>query len=426
MITKIKINNFKSVQDNTLNLGRFNVFIGENGCGKSNLLEAICFASASRTNIIDDAILVSKGARVVPEQVTKSAFEDSNKKHFSVEVYDDIDRFIKYNFDNDKKLFSSWKVNATSIEFKEAIYPDAFIQDLKNYLFASGQINSTQYELNNNAIFHLNEQVISTLRDIIKFSLSSNSKKKWTEKEKNKITMQAIKSMYNERTNFYFEELSDYAIFAPENTYLRIFEEEETNKPLGIKGQGIFKLIQTFALSGNKDKFNELKKLMKLIDWFEDISIPDDLFATEARLTIKDRFLDEGIEYFDQRSSNEGFLFLLFYFSLFISDNTPEFFAIDNVDSSLNPKLCSRMIFELSKLAQKYDKQVILTTHNPAVLDGLSLENDDQRLFVVYRNGAGHTKTRRIMKPEPVPNQPAPLLSDLFMSGSIGGLPRNF
>jgi AAA15 family ATPase/GTPase len=194
------------------------------------------------------------------------------------------------------------------------------------------------------------------------------------------------------------------------------------NRPLGSKGQGVFKLVKAF----DSEKIQELKTLMNLIDWFEDFNIPQELFATEARLTIKDRFLAEGINYFDQRSSNEGFLFLMFYFSLFISADTPASFAIDNIDASLNPKLCSKLISTLSMLANKYDKQVILTTHNPAVLDGLDLSDENQRLFVVYRNKVGHTKTKRVYNPEPSENQSSPLLSDLFMAGSIGGLPKNF
>ena len=72
---------------------------------------------------------------------------------------------------------------------------------------------------------------------------------------------------------------------------------------------------------------------------------------------------------------------MLFYFGLFISEDTPPFFAIDNIDASLNPKLCRRLIKELVNLANKYDKPVIFTTHNPAILDGLNLNDDEQRLF---------------------------------------------
>lgn len=98
-------------------------------------------------------------------------------------------------------------------------------------------------------------------------------------------------------------------------------------------------------------------------------------------------------------------MFLLFYFTLFISPDTPQFFAIDNVDASLNPKVCSALMTELANLAKSHNKQVILTTHNPALLDGLDLSDDEQRLFVVYRNRRGHTKVRRVPPAEPIAGQ---------------------
>jgi AAA15 family ATPase/GTPase len=47
MIREIIIKNFKSILDHTNELGRINVFIGENGSGKSNILEAVATASAA-------------------------------------------------------------------------------------------------------------------------------------------------------------------------------------------------------------------------------------------------------------------------------------------------------------------------------------------------------------------------------------------
>ncbi|TAE05984.1 MAG: DUF2813 domain-containing protein, partial [Bacteroidetes bacterium] len=64
MLQEITIKNFKSIADDTIQLGRVNVFIGENGCGKSNILEAVGFASAININmngIIENELLVSKG-----------------------------------------------------------------------------------------------------------------------------------------------------------------------------------------------------------------------------------------------------------------------------------------------------------------------------------------------------------------------------
>jgi len=111
---------------------------------------------------------------------------------------------------------------------------------------------------------------------------------------------------------------------------------------------------------------------------------------------------------------------------LFISENTPKFFAIDNIDASLNPKLCSQLMKELVELAKKYNKQVIFTTHNPAILDGLNLDDEEQKLLVIYRNKLGHTKARYVDKPEPLEGQEPVKLSEAFLRGYIGGIPRNF
>jgi AAA15 family ATPase/GTPase len=176
----------------------------------------------------------------------------------------------------------------------------------------------------------------------------------------------------------------------------------------------------------NPNRLNQIKEKLQLIDWFRDFEVPEDLSPMQTSLPIKDKYLDIDLSYFDQRSSNEGFLFLLFYFALFISDLTPSFFAIDNIDASLNPRLCRRLMQELVELAKKHDKQVIFTTHNPAVLDGLDLDDDEQRLFAIYRNQLGHTKARRILKPEPLEGQEPVKLSEAFLRGYIGGLPKNF
>lgn len=215
-------------------------------------------------------------------------------------------------------------------------------------------------------------------------------------------------------------------IYSPENYSLRIFELEEQIQPLGIYGEGLFKLLQVLSLEDNQEKITEIKDLLRLIDWFQDFEIPRTYSEFEYKLQIKDRYLNSDLTYFDQRSSNEGFLFLLFYFTLFISDLTPKFFAIDNIDASLNPRLCRRLIQELIELAKKHDKQVIFTTHNPAVLDGLDLDDDEQRLLVISRNLLGYTKARRIFKPKPLDGQEPVKLSEAFLRGYIGGLPKNF
>ena len=219
--------------------------------------------------------------------------------------------------------------------------------------------------------------------------------------------------------------LPGFLVYSPENSALRTFQSEGQILPLGIRGEGLFAHLKALDTEKNRQRLVKIKETLTLIDWFESFVIPEDLSPGERSIRIRDRYLPES-SLFDQRSANEGFLFLLFYVTLFVSPETPAFFSIDNIDSSLNPKLCIALIQQIATLAKEYDKQVILTTHNPAVLDGLDLHDEEQRLLVVDRNKDGHTRVRRVDPPKTSAGQVPVSLSEAFMRGYIGGLPKNF
>jgi AAA15 family ATPase/GTPase len=63
MITKIRIESFKSIENAAIELGNLNVFIGANGSGKSNLLEAIGVLSAAADGKVTDQTLLQRGVR---------------------------------------------------------------------------------------------------------------------------------------------------------------------------------------------------------------------------------------------------------------------------------------------------------------------------------------------------------------------------
>ena len=74
MIDSFTVRTFKSLEDVTVDLGRVNVFIGANGGGKSNLLEAIGVLSAAASGRVDDQSLLSRGVRPGVPQLYKSVF----------------------------------------------------------------------------------------------------------------------------------------------------------------------------------------------------------------------------------------------------------------------------------------------------------------------------------------------------------------
>jgi predicted ATPase len=337
MITQINIKNFKSIVDLELPLGRFNVLIGANGCGKTNILEAISLGVASFFyDRLDNDYLGLRGIRLADPKFMISGFEE-----------------------NDGEI---------SLEF---LFDENFLKTIRKIEERTKKWSMHKFDFSG----HINETLINFLS------------------------------------------------YCPEESALRTFREEIQTLPLGRKGEGLFRYLKEL---GQTEKgiqiLREIKEKLYLLDWYDDLKIPENSFPNDSTVLIRDRYLSETLQYFDQRSTNEGFLYLLFYLTLFISDETPEFFAIDNIESAFNPKMCTELTRTLTDLARKRGKQVIVTTHNPAVLDGLNLANDDERLFVVRRNIDGHTRINRIEHKTEL----AMKLSEIWLNGFIGGLPDNF
>src|SRR5687768_1422905 len=77
MLASLTIRNFKSIVDLTLELGRFNVFIGENGCGKTNILEGLAMAAGAAANRLGNEDLFLRGVRIAKPSLMTNAFTDT-------------------------------------------------------------------------------------------------------------------------------------------------------------------------------------------------------------------------------------------------------------------------------------------------------------------------------------------------------------
>ena len=78
MIRNLTIERFKSLVKLELELGRINVFVGANGSGKSNLLEAVGVLGAAAFGLVDDETLQRRGVRPGVPQLYRTAFPQPN------------------------------------------------------------------------------------------------------------------------------------------------------------------------------------------------------------------------------------------------------------------------------------------------------------------------------------------------------------
>ena len=130
----------------------------------------------------------------------------------------------------------------------------------------------------------------------------------------------------------------------------------------------------------------------------------DMLNRDEDMVYFIDRFMHRKRNTLSVYDSSEGTLFLLFAAVLLSHDKSPKTFALDNVDSALNPrmtKILLETVIEATNSAYDEDlefgpRQIFLTSHNPSSLDAFDLFDDHQRIFVVERNEDGHTEITRL------------------------------
>lgn len=427
MLKQVKIENFKSVKKVDVKVGRFNVIIGENGAGKSNFLEALAVYSAIETEKFDHEFLANRGIRYSQPKLLVSLF-DEDHNHFSIEVTEKDSNTIQK---------ATVSVSDDVLELSES---NIKFERIKNSINKENKENKD--EANTTFKITFSKQLENLFKEIeVKYEKENDSTKKRSDLLKNILENMSVNEREKFLDNIQLEVIKNkildrFLIYSPENSALKDLIKDGQILPLGVNGEGLFKQIQRIKNEHSSEvekntvyanSFVDIIECASKFDWVESIDVSDSTNPLDHKITITDQYL---ISELDQRSANEGFLFVLFYATLFCSKNTPKVFAIDNIDASLNPRMCRVLIEILIKFSKKYDKQVFLTTHNPAILDGLNLYDDEQALFVVSRNSDGHTKLKRLnrdnLPKEILDSSEALRLSEAFIRGYLGGLPKNF
>ena len=336
----------------------------------------------------------------------KSAFTSSSSLNPITLEFSENGNPISFNIQGEEKPILKWIVSEKSAI--EEGFPGAIAS-----LLGDDSEDVKEIEI----AFTKSEIDIKEFASIIKKLINTKDKESIERAVSVIVGRSTISEIYKD--SFYNDLLANFIIYSPEISSLRKFDEEGQIKPLGIKGEGLFNLLQIFSEdeSYGPETIREIKNYLQIIEWFDDFNASVETHRGIKVLAIKDMFVPHIS--LTQNNVNEGFLFLLFYISLIISKETPSFFAIDNIEASFHPKLCEELMRKLIELSERHNKQIILTTQNPFVLDGLNLDQGNQSLFVVRRNSEGETIADKIeQQPKNVK------LSEAWMRGYIGGQPE--
>lgn len=414
MIKKIEIFRFKSIKDLSLDFGRVNIFVGGNGAGKSNILEAIGLISAALNRGLGDSDLIKKGIRLTPVELMKASFK-SDKVAASFEIAAQFSEGVEYRCnlllkENDPLL----RFHSESCSF----------EGVKQF-GRSGNGSTVQ----------------------------GNSIKTLLEKDRGMWDQIKVAYSFPASLTKQCDEFGRYAIYTPQTDILRGSRSGLIDTaPFGLHGEGLPSALAKVVARMHNEKNKSFKELIHralslsfLPGWTNSVKVG----KIDAKLISRgiqdknsdmvyfiDRFMNTKRNTLSVYDSSEGTLFLLFIALLLAHEDSPKYFALDNVDSALNPLMTRLLIERIIEFVEKVcsdnvpfgPKQIFLTSHNPTSLDAFDLFNPDQRIFIVNRDKEGSTCVTRLEAPSGMTRDEWRVqaqgknLSQLWLEGKIEGI----
>ncbi len=434
MIRKIRIQGFKSLPDVELELGRINVFIGANGSGKSNILEAIGILGAAASGSVESESIRYRGVRLGTPALYKSSF--IGKRFRTVITLEacwknrGIDSSYKVSLFNPiEKPTEEWEFQTETLKSGDLVF---LTRNPKTCYVASGTRKKGEKEYTPPLKINDKDKFSGLARLSTSYFMSSSME----DIEGEKVIRIDLHSLSADRM---LKLLEKYAIYTPTTSVLRgTAEDKITRAPLGLSGGGLPIAVKT--LLGKKGSFGpfDLDEVLELIGWAEDINVVPTfqipIFPSvpigQINLRFRDRYMREGRNTLSAYDASEGALYVLFMLALIAHPESPGFLAVDNFDHSIHPRLIRKLTEMICEyVVEEGKRQILLTTHNPLALDGLDITDDEIRLFAVDRNSeSGFTQVRRVELSEKLwkeAQEKGLSLSRLWTMGRLGGVPQN-
>jgi predicted ATPase len=342
MITKIELTNFKSHAHTVIEPGRVTAIVGPNGAGKSSLLQAAYFLSQLRIEI--------------PEKLYKNYALFSSLFRYramkagiairGVERKQEWDLRIRWEIEN-----TNGKTNVkTPLEWRigeEA----ATISDLSPSSFLSDQVPNPLLKLLKAAYFK------GVGKNLAEPSYSDSTEPELEEDGKGLASALAYLGL-SDREAFDTAEKALIAI-VPSVKRIKI-------KPAKINR----KESRIMRLDNNTFPLSEERSVTGQEVFFDMLSVKD----------------------LPARAASDGTLLTLGVLTLLHHPNSPHLILVDDLEQGLHPLAQRRLMQVMKDFAEKHDRQIILTSHSPYIIDEL----DAKDVWVMATDKEGITHTKRL------------------------------
>lgn len=399
MLSSIRIRNFKSYKDATLHLAPLTVLIGANAAGKSNAIEALhllaWFANGNRLDQI--RLEVQHSDRIIRGRVGDLGYRGAKNFELSCEVCDPdwyhFEVLLGLRKDDELHIVQERIVGSTStFPLYEVVQK------------AKGIGRDILVAYNNFARGGRKPQVGCSDQMAVLTQLQSSARFEGGHKKAQK-EIPAITSRFQKW-------LSGIVFLNPVPSAMRdySFASRET---LSSDGRNISGVLYNLINSRKSAK----KKILEFVQSLPEQNIASIDFIITARrevmVSLTETFGGKKTRY-DATVLSDGTLRVLAIAAAMLSALKGSLVVIEEIDNGVHPSRVGALLERISKIAKDRNLRVLISSHNPALLDALPSDSVPETVFCYRAPKDGSSRLVRLCD---VPDYP-----ELIAQGTIGHL----
>jgi len=399
MIKELKLKNWKSFEESTLYIDPLTILIGTNASGKSNLLDAFLFLNRVSAGVgIFQAINGDVNLPLLRGGVEWVCRKPETRFSLGILV-DGVKVSQEYRYD------LAIQINATKAEvFKEELTLLTYGKrkgqlKIKN-LFVTKQEDSTSLGLP--TYFSTGTEGSGKRKDLSRsHTILSQTETMDLRKEIQEGIQQVLSQLKN---IFVFDpipnHMRDYTAFSET---LLADGSNIAGVLAGIEKESRKKLEKTLSQYLKKLPERDIKRV-----WAE----PVGKFKTDAMLYCEEGWDGTESHEIDARGMSDGTLRYLAIVTALLTRKPKSLLVIEEVDNGLHPSRVHFLIEMLKKLGKERSIDVIVSTHNPALLDAAGTK---MLPFIAVAHRDNHTGISLLTQLEDIQQLPK-----LMAGGSLG------
>ena len=401
MLSSFTLKNFKSYREATLELAPLTLLIGANASGKSNLIEALRLLSwivsgnrlGSIRHALRDADCPIRGS--VADLYCRNSHDSNDPPFLTLSCRTTDAEWNEYAIALERRSDDELHVYGESLTSDNEAVP---LFEIMSYDEATGAV---WVAYNNFARGGIKPQVPCNDREAVLLQLQSPARFKQRHEKIQKLISQ-ISAQYQRL-------LSDITFFDPRPSVMRNYGNKG-DAVLSANGKNLSGVIYNIC-----NTTNEKSRFLDFIKDLPERSIRDIGFIetprNEAMINITEGFFDQDAEY-DATLLSDGTLRVLAIAASILSAPEGGMVVIEEIDNGVHPSRVQQLLNRLSSIARERNLRILLSSHNPALLDALP---DDAMPNVVlcYRDpDNGSSRLTRLADMENYP--------EIVMQGNLG------